>query len=100
MPDARTPRLDDRPPAGLSAGLVIVAAVIAVHLFFALLIGVGGDDRALPDVGPGAACVGGPGGTGTPGGSGACGTPTPIVPGPPSDTPAATEPASGGRGSY
>jgi hypothetical protein len=103
MPEARTPRPDDRPPAGLSAGLLIVAAVIVVHLVFALLIGLGTDDPALADpgrAGRSVACQPGPSGEGAATGpSGACVTPA----GPTSEVPAeppAPEPAIGGRGSY
>jgi hypothetical protein len=100
MPEERTSRPDDRPPAGLSAGLLIVAAVIVVHLFFALLIGLGPDEPALADpgpTGPAAACVGDATGAGA---TGACVAPASPAP---SDavTPSATaEPAAGGRGSY
>jgi hypothetical protein len=102
MPDART-RPDDRPPAGLKAGLLIVGAVLAVHLVFALLIGVGRQDPALAGVGgtgPDVACVDGPSGAGAAGQRGACGTPAPVAPASPSDAPAGAEPATGGRGSY
>jgi len=99
MTEARTSRADDRPPAGLSTGLLIVAAVIVAHLFFALVIGLGGDEPALAEpgtTGPGAACV--VGASGDP--AEAC---VPAVePGAPAPEPPfdAAEPAPGGRGSY
>jgi hypothetical protein len=104
MPEARTPRPDDRPPAGLWAGLLIVSVVIAVHLFFALVIGLGREEPALADPGatvPSATCVAeadvDPPVTGPATPCAAAEEGRGPEPASPTDTP---EPAVGGRGSY
>jgi hypothetical protein len=88
MPDARAPRPDDRTSSGLSVGVLIVAGVIALHLVFALLVGLGTEaEPAQAD----------PAGRG---GRVAVVSPVPAVTPSPPLNPAAAEPAAGGRGSY